>query len=163
MKRFTSIILAIGLFSGSALAEEWDWSGDVGVETRYFGSDSPWTGQSGDLEGSLALNFEGRWYGESSRANVQPFLRLDSTDSERSHFDLREAYWAFEGDGWEVLTGFNKVFWGVTESRHLVDIINQTDLVEDLDQEQKLGQPMVSLTLERDWGLVELFAMPYFR
>jgi hypothetical protein len=45
----------------------------------------------------------------------------------------------------------------------LVDDINHTDLVEDLDQEQKLGQPMIGLTLERDWGLVEVFAMPYFR
>ncbi len=168
MNRLITTLLTLGMLaampaSQNALAQEWDWSGDVGLETRYFGSDSPWTGQSGGLEGSLSLNFEGRWYAENSRAIVQPFLRLDSADSERSHFDLREAYWAYEGDGWELLTGFNKVFWGVTESRHLVDIINQTDLVEDLDQEQKLGQPMVSLTLERDWGLLELFAMPYFR
>ena len=168
MNRLITTLLTLGMLaampaSQNALAQEWDWSGDVGLETRYFGSDSPWTGQSGGLEGSLSLNFEGRWYAENSRAIVQPFLRLDSADSERSHFDLREAYWAYEGDGWEVLTGFNKVFWGVTESRHLVDIINQADLIEDLDQEQKLGQPMISAMLERDWGLLELFVMPYFR
>ena len=55
------------------------------------------------------------------------------------------------------------MFWGVTELRHLVDIINQTDLVENLDGEQKLGQPMVQLTLLKDWGTLDFFAMPYFR
>ncbi|MDD7885073.1 hypothetical protein [Flavivirga sp. 57AJ16] len=36
----------------------------------------------------------------------------------------------------------------MTESNHLVDIINQTDAVETFDGEEKLGQPMVQLS----WG-----------
>ena len=34
---------------------------------------------------------------------------------------------------------------------------NQTDGVEDIDSEDKLGQPMVNLTLERDWGALDLY------
>jgi len=150
-----------------ALADTWlgDWesSGDVGLELRYFPSEPRWPGQSDDPGISLAFNGEAYWRGGQFRASVKPFLRLDSTDSERSHYDLREAYMAFEGDDWEILAGSNKVFWGVTESRHLVDIINQTDLVEDPDQEQKLGQPMISALLQRDWGQLEAFVMPWFR
>jgi len=37
------------------------------------------------------------------------------------------------------------------------------DLVEALDGEDKLGQPMVNLTARRDWGEVSLFLMPWFR
>jgi hypothetical protein len=55
------------------------------------------------------------------------------------------------------------VFWGVTESRHLVDVINQTDLVENVDAEDKLGQPMLKFALERDWGNLDFFWLPYFR
>jgi hypothetical protein len=55
------------------------------------------------------------------------------------------------------------VFWGVTESRHLVDVINQTDLVEDIDQEAKLGQPMFNLNLQREFGRFELYVLPWFR
>ena len=91
------------------------------------------------------------------------FGRADSHDSERSHVDIREAYWAIDGDGWDLNAGINKVFWGVAESRHLVDVINQTDLVEDIDQEDKLGQPMVNLNLQRDFGRFEFFVLPYFR
>jgi hypothetical protein len=55
------------------------------------------------------------------------------------------------------------VFWGVTESRHLVDIINQTDTLEDIDEEDKLGQPMIKLSTIQDWGALSLFVMSGFR
>ncbi len=59
--------------------------------------------------------------------------------------------------------GIGKVFWGVTEALHLVDIINQTDLVENPDGEQKLGQPLLKFSLERDWGILDFYALPGFR
>ena len=40
---------------------------------------------------------------------------------------------------WSLSIGLGKVFWGVTEFNHLVDVINQTDLVEGIDGEAKLG------------------------
>jgi len=55
------------------------------------------------------------------------------------------------------------VFWGVTESQHLVDIVNQTDNVENPDGEEKLGQPMINLSLQRDWGLLDLYLLTGFR
>ena len=94
---------------------------------------------------------------------MQPFLRLDSADSNRTHGDLREAFLRTVGDDWELGMGFGKVFWGVTESVHLVDIVNQTDAIENIDLEDKLGQPMIDFTLIRDWGFVDFFYLPYFR
>jgi hypothetical protein len=35
--------------------------------------------------------------------------------------------------------------------------------VENLDGEDKLGQPMINLALIRDWGTLDLFVLPYFR
>ena len=79
----------------------------------------------------------------------------------RTHADLREAYFLLFGeigDGeWELRVGIDQVFWGVTESQHLVDIINQIDLVEHPNGETKLGQPMVNITYSSDWGIVEFF------
>ena len=91
------------------------------------------------------------------------FARIDPSDNERMHGDIREAYWLHEGDGWDFVFGINQVFWGVTESRHLVDIVNQTDLVEDIVGEEKLGQPMVNVNFFGDWGELNLFALPLFR
>ena len=49
------------------------------------------------------------------------------------------------------------------EATHLVDIINQTDHVVNLDVEDKLGQPMLNLSLIRDGGVVDLLVLPGFR
>ena len=92
-----------------------------------------------------------------------PFGRLDSADSERTHFDIRELNYLWPTDDWELRLGVGKVFWGVTEFVHLVDIINQTDLVENIDEEEKLVQPMVHVSAPRDWGVLDLFLLPVFR
>ena len=92
-----------------------------------------------------------------------PFLRLDTADDRRSHFDVRELMYQRVFDDFELRAGIGRVFWGVTESYHLVDVINQTDLVENIDLEDKLGQPLVNLTLARDWGVLDLFVLPGFR
>ena len=76
---------------------------------------------------------------------------------------LREFYWWRDFDSVEIYVGARQLFWGVTETVHLVDVINQNDLVEDIDGEDKLGQPMVSLLLDRDWGTLELFSLLGFR
>ncbi|MEM1181541.1 MAG: hypothetical protein AAGM22_24570 [Acidobacteriota bacterium] len=142
-----------------------EWSGFVGLELRAFSADGAFPGQDDDVTGSLVIEPEYfyEWNGGRDRVVAKPFLRLDSSDDERTHFDVRELYWQRVGDAYELDVGLRTVFWGVTESLHLVDIVNQTDLVEDLDGEDKLGQPMVRLGLERDWGYLELFLLPGFR
>ncbi|MEH6617355.1 MAG: hypothetical protein V7699_05920 [Porticoccus sp.] len=150
---------------------EWDLSGNTALQLRGFSQDALWPEQnSSDAEVSVSGEWEVRWRSEEGdqRASFIPFARWDENDDERTHIDLREAYWAYEGSAYEdidfeLLVGINKVFWGVTESVHLVDIINQTDLVEDIDQEDKLGQPMVNLAIQQDWGLLNIYLLPYFR
>ena len=149
------------------IAEAYDTrlSGFVGAELRGFVDDARFDSQFDGLQPSLIVQPEFTLFPQDSddQFNFIPFARLDSRDSRRTHFDVREAYWLHVSDEWELLAGVNRVFWGVAESRHLVDIINQTDLVEDLDGEDKLGQPMINLSAQRDWGALSLFVMPWFR
>jgi hypothetical protein len=92
------------------------------------------------------------------------FGRLAESGSERSHADVHEALLLLSGDALTADVGIGTVFWGVTESRHLVDVVNQKDYLEDFDGEAKLGQPMVRLGYRTDGlGFVELFAMTGFR
>ena len=156
-------ILLPALAAGSAGAS-WDISANLDITARIFSEDPRWPGQH---EATTQFNLGGaaefRWRGEEARASIVPTLRYDETDDERSLADLREAYWAREADDYELLVGFNTVFWGVTESVHLVDIINQTDAVADIDGEDKLGQPMINLAWQPDWGQVDFYLLPYFR
>ncbi|MGH8441506.1 MAG: hypothetical protein ACRETF_01235 [Nevskiaceae bacterium] len=91
------------------------------------------------------------------------FARWDENDGERTHGDVRELYYQVSGESFEFRAGARRVFWGVTESRHLVDIINQSDFVENISNEQKLGQPMLSLAGIFEAGTVEAFLMPLHR
>ena len=140
-------------------------SGFIGSEVRWFPETPAHAGQYAGAEASLLINPEFRWRSQDRRHRVAfvPFARLAGRDAERTHGDIREAYHLYLGDEVEILTGFNKVFWGVTESRHLVDIINQTDLVEDTDDEDKLGQPMINIATQQDGGRLGLFILPGFR
>ncbi len=141
-----------------------EWSGYVASEVRLFPQAALDSGQHGD---NLSFAAEPEYYHEWDDGNqsltITPFLRLDQHDDERTHFDVRELTWLKVGEDWELRVGIGKVFWGVVESQHLVDIINQTDLVENIDTEDKLGQPMVDVSFIRDWGTVDLFLLPYFR
>jgi len=133
--------------------------------TAYF-ADSKLSEVGNDERTNQSLAFRTELYGEvaeSQTITFKPFVRWDENDDERSHFDVRELIWHKVADEYELKAGIGKVFWGVTESQHLVDIVNQTDVVESLDGEQKLGQPMVQLLLERDWGNLDLFILPYHR
>jgi len=102
-------------------------------------------------------------FNNRTQLNIEPFARLDSSDPQRSHLDLRVGSIQSTNNGLTFLIGLDKVFWGVTEFVHLVDIINQVDLVASLDNEEKLGQPMGLGSIEQGWGSVELFFLPFFR
>ncbi|MBD3645246.1 hypothetical protein, partial [Alcanivorax sp.] len=148
-----------------SLAVAWEFRGEAGLEGRYFTQSSPYEAADYSTNGSLYLKGEvfHEWNNRDDLFTFIPYLRVDENDSERTHADIRELSWIHVGRGWESRLGIRKVFWGVTEGRHLVDIINQTDLVDQVDGEEKLGQPMLNLSTVRDWGIVDLFLLPGFR
>jgi len=154
------------LISATATADtNFEVSGKVAAELRAFPKNSIHSGQYGN--GNAALTVEPEFYWDWNESNdsllFKPFLRLDQHDSERTHADVRELLWTHVNDDWEIKAGLGKVFWGVTEFQHLVDIVNQADGVEDIDGEDKLGQPMIALSLVREWGIFDLLLLPGFR
>lgn len=141
--------------------------GQIRIENRWYPENPAYPGQS---ELASGIVFEPELYLESVHGwsfTLVPFLRYDSADPHRSHADLREAYFLLLGeigDGeWELRLGMDRVFWGVVESNHLVDIINQTDLIEHPDEEVELGQLMAHATWSGNLGVAELFILPHHR
>ncbi|MEE9356295.1 MAG: hypothetical protein V3U75_11955 [Methylococcaceae bacterium] len=155
--------MAIGLQPWHVV-NAFEWSGYVGIEDLGFIHKPTDTRQhrnyvSGVIEPELYHEWDN---GQQSLAFV-PFFRWSQHDNHRTHFDIRELTWLKVAESWELRVGFRKVFWGVAESQHLIDIINQTDLVENFDTEDKLGQPMVNLAVIGDWGTLDLFFLTGFR
>ncbi len=141
-----------------------EFSGYIGGQARVFFEDplSP-VQHNSYLSAVTEPEYTHEWDDGTQSFNAKLFYRVDQYDEQRTHGDIRELSWTGVYDNWELLAGISKVFWGVAETQHLVDIVNQTDLVENLDGEDKLGQPMIKASTEREWGTIDLFILPGFR
>ncbi|MFT7560196.1 MAG: hypothetical protein ACI93R_002114 [Flavobacteriales bacterium] len=163
---FLSLQLFMGLAGAilSSTVNAIETSGYVGAELRLFPEPALYTGQS---DNSMSLSGYLETYQDfddgDQRIAFTGFVRLDSEDDERSHVDVRELYWWKGFDSIELYAGVRKIFWGVTESVHLVDIINQNDAIEGIDGEDKLGQAMLQFVKPSDYGTFEAFVLPMFR
>ena len=160
----------LGVVPGTSAGIEiahYDFSGSIGIEGRWYPESALYPGQRDHASGFV---LEPEFYIEDVKGRsftLAPFFRYDAADPRRTHFDLREAYLLMFGamgdNEWELRLGVDQVFWGVVESQRLVDVINQVDFVEHPDGTAKLGQPMAHGTLSGDWGVLELFGLPYHR
>ena len=151
----------------AGFTDEVDISGRLSTETWLYPRSAAYPDQH-SYAGGLAL--ETTFYVENDAGTgitVTPFLRYDAGDPDRTFGDFREAYLLMYGDAgdgeWELRLGIDRVFWGVAELRSLVDIINQTDVIEHPNEKIKRGQPMAHFTLSGEWGALELFAMTWHR
>ena len=156
-------LLALSPFQANA--QSFDVSLDFGAEVRAFPDSAQFPGQLSESQLSFFAEAELSWVSANKQHKLQftPYVRWDEADDERTQGDIRELYYQFTGDRFDALIGINRMFWGVTESRHLVNIINQVDAVENTDEEDFLGQPMANLGYQADWGRIDLFVLPYHR
>lgn len=159
------LTLLLLMSSSMLLADNFELSGFIGPDVRHYWNESNSNSNDYNTEFSFIFNPEFRYKPEEAnwRLTFVPFFRFATEDDERTHGDIRELYWAYRGDRTDVLVGINKIFWGVAESRHLVDIINQVDQVEDIDEEDRLGQPMINVSHLTDIGNFDFFVLPGFR
>lgn len=139
---------------------EWELSS----ESRYF-YDAPQFEKQLNYYPSFGIQptYKFRWNDGYENFILSAYFNWDR-DENRTYWDLREMYYQKAKNNWELNVGIKKVFWGVTESNHLVDIINQTDALKSFDGEEKLGQPMVQFSwFSSDFGSLDLFYLPYHR
>jgi len=159
-----SLLVPALLLVWPLLAYAQDFSGNIAAELLSFSQPAQFPEQMDD---NLTMSFEPKWTGEWNEGDdswsAEFFLRADNKDEEREHADIRELLWLrVDGDNeWRI--GINTMFWGVTETQHLVDVINQIDQVEGIDGEDKLGQQMIHLKRYQDWGVLDFLVLPGFR
>jgi len=159
------IIVLFAMISSSALAIDFSFTPSITTEFRYFPESPVYDGQLEYFQPSIYFSGEGRWISKDrkKRLRFEPFLRFDVQDDERSHFDIRELNYSQRFSNFDLLIGNAQIFWGVAESRNVVDVINQFDEVENSDETDKLGQPLIRFGKFTDIGRFEVYYLPYFR
>ena len=159
-----ALLLALAVACSAAPAAEGiALEGSVGVELRLFDHAPRLPGQRHHA-GALVLNSSFTAAAGAWDFKLSPYLRLDAADSASRYLDLREASVRHRSPQGLWRVGMETVHWGVVESNHLVDVVNQLDPRADVDMKAKLGQPLVSYTRFLDrFGRVELMWLPYHR
>jgi hypothetical protein len=97
------------------------------------------------------LNFDLRLYGS---ANIK--------DNDGSYFDLNIAKLSYNRGPVRVDLGYDTIYWGVVESRPVVNVINQRDQIRDLEGKLSLGQPMLAVNYFRDSAALSAYVLPRF-
>ena len=97
--------------------------------------------------------------GDEIEILVQP--RLTTANRGSGQADLREAHVSGRAGDADYLVGSTIMFWGQTEIYNPVDIINSRDFSRGLQRSEKLGAPMVRLSLPAGPGQVDLMAVDF--
>ena len=139
---------------------EYDFKGYMEYESRYFLKNDRKKVASRTNQ-SFATSFE-LFFGHINNdwsVLFAPLARIDQRDPARTILDISEFYLAVNKPTWELKLGSKQFFWGVLESNHLIDIVNQTNSAQNIDLEDKFGQPMLNFTLIEKLGTFDFFLM----
>ena len=137
-------------------ASAFDLSGTVNLQARQAQESI----SEPQKEGRLVFKpqAEGTILGFDYKAQIR--LQAQSTETDRSAAETQDFYIAKEIDQFSFRLGSIIDFWGVVESFHLVDTINQVDVTYDIFNEDKIGQPAFVTTYTSDnYGALTLYAL----
>ena len=149
---------------GAALGED-RVDGHVQLESRLFVQE-PLHPEQTDFPVAVAPALRPRIelpLGDELMFSLHPFARMDSMDPHRAHVDLRQAALRLQQVGWRLSLGFDTVLWGVTETQHLPQIVNQVDLIDQPDGKAWLGQPMIRVDTSKGPLSAQAMVMTGFR
>lgn len=135
-----------------------DWSHTVAMEGRFFKEKGQFDQEQISSSLSLESSYTHRWNKGRSLLQFTPFFRIDQHDGQRSHWDLREWYWAKRGQGSMIKVGVVQHHWGITEFQPVVNVLNQLDLVEGRSG-AALGQPTVQWRFNRTSGQWDFYLL----
>jgi hypothetical protein len=160
-----ALALALCLGAPPARAQEdsgsrWSSRGELALEGRQFDDDEvPLTPDRGlALFGRLELRHSGGHFEQKARL----YGRLDRYDQQRSVLVLEEAWLQLAFERIRLRAGVDLVNWTATEAFHPADVINARNLDSDLENFEKVGEPMVALQTRLFEGTtLQLFFLPH--
>jgi hypothetical protein len=123
--------------------------GELSLESRAFSDDDDSRTQDAGL--GLFGRFEWQLKSGEYEARLRGFGRVDSQDSKRSLAAVEEAFAQWKRERLRVRVGYDVVNWSATEAFHPADVLNARNLDSDIENFEKLGEPMVAV----QWGLSE--------
>ncbi|MBJ57214.1 MAG: hypothetical protein CMP24_03110 [Rickettsiales bacterium] len=164
MKCFLPLCFLIIFFLQSGYSEDFDWeiNSETGIIIKEFHKNEAYSNQqntySSFIKSEIFFDFKNDF-----EFLMEPYFRYDHHDKYRSLFNFKENNITYYYNDIQLKAGISEVFWGITESKNLVDIINLKD-VTDGEQKAKLGQSLLAFSnYSEKFGSLDFFYLPFFK
>lgn len=162
MTRTLILLAAQGAASTTtALAGTPESRGEVAFENRVFDDDD--VAATEDAGIGMLGRVEWRHPHAPLDEKVRVYGRLDALDDQRSILVVEEAWIQARVGSLRLRVGADIVNWTATEAFHPADVLNARNLDSDVENFEKLGEPMVMIQAGLFEGTtVQAFYMPVF-
>lgn len=153
-------LFVLALLSGpNAFASEFDSSGQIGLETRAFWPDD--LARTEDLGVSLTSRLELTHKHRPWRQQLRLVGRVGALDNDRSVLIVEEGFVGYKSGWLNLRVGPQILNWTATEAFHPADVMNSRNFDSNVENADKIGEPMVSASIRMWQGRLELFYMPF--
>jgi len=134
--------------------------GELGLETRVFQpDDNPGTNDQ-NVAAAARLQVDSRK--GDLRLRFRGFVRHDQTDRGRSAAFPEEAWAQWKGERFSLTVGWDMVTWTATEAFHPADVVNARYFDSNVENFEKVGEPLAQLRMKLGQGNISAYLMPYF-
>ena len=161
---YLSLIVYLILKSSPIHASDYKAYGFIQPETSIFFNGK---GRHGQKNTNLSIFGKGTFISylqnDAAKFSINILGRYDDNDRELRYLDFQKLKYEYFLDDLEFKIGNDIIFWGVNETFNIVDIINQSNLAEELAGTKKLGQTMASLSYSHDYGKFDIYLMSNFQ
>ena len=136
---------------------KWSSEGSLVSRAEGFDDDNAATvDQALGLFGRLQIDHKSKPF----RERLRLYGRLDREDLERTILVVEEAWVEWKAKPFRVRAGFDLLNWTATEAFHPSDILNSRNLDSSIQNYDKLGEPMVSLSYKGAIGVLTAYFLP---
>ncbi len=167
--RGTRLALAVAaatmLPAAQSVAQEGvTFNGEVELSGRYYPQAGFLPGQTSQGLAPIVGGSLGARKRFDSGSAVFEFSGLYNAETGEGYADIPRGYYQYFGDGYDFLVGSNIVYWGVSESHHVVDSVNQRYTIDQTVDYISLGQPMLNFNLSLGLNsTLSVYGLVYFR
>lgn len=157
--RLPCLLVALLLSPAHAALADTFSRGSVSIESRAFEPDD--VEHTEDVSVALTSRLEIKYRPAPFALVARGLARLDALDDDRNIVSLEEAYGAFTAGPFTLRLGSQILNWSATEAFHPADVMNSRNFDSDLENLEKLGEPMVEAELQFLQGAISLYYMPF--
>ncbi len=156
-------VCALCIFGLSTTANA-QWSvesrGELGLETRVFQPDNDSGTNDQNVAAAARIQVDSRK--GDLRLRFRGFVRHDETDRGRSAAFPEEAWAQWKGERFSLTVGWDMVTWTATEAFHPADVVNARYFDSNVENFEKIGEPLAQLRMKLGQGNISAYLMPYF-